>query len=70
MSKNGLLGKMLGIVEASPEVKAQRRAVCETCPDLNRAAYRGAGACGACGCYLPGKISWVSSKCPAKPSKW
>lgn len=65
-----LLSKVLNIVEATPEIKDQRRAICKTCPDMQPGAFRGAGACGLCGCYLPGKTAWVSSKCPAKPPKW
>lgn len=68
MSVNSVISKVLRIVEATPEVKAQRRAICEACPEINRAAYRGQGACGACGCFLPGLITWAGSKC--KRGKW
>ena len=53
-------------VLASQNVVAERKAVCETCP--NKETLLGIDQCRLCGCLLAVKMRMVSSHCPLK--KW
>ena len=53
-------------VLASQKVVAERKAVCETCP--NKETLLGIDQCRLCGCLLAVKMRLVSSHCPLK--KW
>jgi hypothetical protein len=52
-----------GLPAVPPEVKAQRLALCQVCPDL-----RPNGNCGRCGCVVAVKTGWALEECPA--GKW
>jgi hypothetical protein len=47
-----------------PEVQAERKAICEACPNLDRAGDR----CLLCGCHLNAKRAMASERCPE--GKW
>lgn len=51
---------MAGNPKASPEVQAERKAICQVCEHL-----RG-NTCQLCGCGLDLKRSWATSSCPDK----
>lgn len=51
-----------GMQHASEEVQQERLSICATCPFLS------GDRCTKCGCHLPTKTSWSSSKCPV--GKW
>jgi hypothetical protein len=51
-----------GLLHVPEEVKQSRLDICATCPFL------AGDRCSKCGCHLPTKTSWASSKCP--DNKW
>jgi hypothetical protein len=53
--------------KASPEVQAERKALCESCPLLDLQTNR----CQSYGCILMDlRRSWASSQCPLDPPRW
>jgi hypothetical protein len=53
-----------GMKRPLPEVQAERKAICEACPNLDRAGDR----CLLCGCHLNAKRAMASERCPE--GKW
>lgn len=52
---------------ASPEVQAERKAICFSCSHLDKARDK----CNVCGCSnMDLKRSWASSACPLSPPRW
>lgn len=50
----------------TPNVYAQRMAICTNCPHFKKDSSR----CGICGCYMPLKGGWRTSECPDSPKRW
>jgi len=49
-----------GFTNTETSEQNRRLAICDKCPALIRESMR----CSDCGCHLPTKTSWSSSKCP------
>lgn len=47
-----------GLQHVSEETKQERLSICASCPFLS------GDRCTKCGCHLPTKTSWATSKCP------
>tara|TARA_R100001082_G_scaffold108847_1_gene84805 strand:+ start:2309 stop:2659 length:351 start_codon:yes stop_codon:yes gene_type:complete len=54
-----------GAPVASPEQYEERMSICVDCEH-----YTSAHKCGLCGCYMPVKAKWKTTKCAATPPKW
>ncbi len=50
----------------SPEERARRLAICESCEHFDAAAER----CRRCTCYMPLKTRLAAWHCPLDPPKW
>jgi hypothetical protein len=49
--------------QAEPKLKAERLAICETCPE-----YMATNQCKQCGCFMPVKTGLLHARCPL--AKW
>ena len=54
-----------GFKKVSTQQYRQRMTICTTCPD-----YLPSDRCRLCGCHMPTKAGWKSSRCAATPPKW
>lgn len=53
-----------GMPNVSPEAKAKRLEICQSCDKFNPNGFR----CNECGCFLLIKTGWATEKCPL--NKW
>lgn len=54
--------RLMGVPAVTSEREAERKAICEGCPE-----YRPSdGRCAKCGCWRNKKASWRSQRCPLK----
>jgi hypothetical protein len=59
-----VLNHVLSGEAASPELQAERLAICGACEhDVD-------GWCQVCGCNLSVKVSFAEQRCPLEPPKW
>ena len=60
-----LVGQAMGaIAPASPEVIAERTAICSACE------HHDLGRCRDCGCYLWSKVRCAGERCSLRTPKW
>jgi hypothetical protein len=53
-----------GMLQAEPEEKARRLALCLACPECAVDAQGAPKSCRKCGCGLQIKAAWLSQRCP------
>lgn len=58
-----------GFTKVTPDIFAERKAICTACEFWDKDGYNGIGKCKMCGCSV-GKLYIPSSKCPLNPPKW
>jgi len=54
-----------GMEYVDPITYKDRISKCNECPNLTEGH-----ACALCGCFMPVKARWATSKCPDTPAKW
>jgi hypothetical protein len=55
-----------GFEAVSPVVYKKRMEICLSCDILDQDSRR----CTDCGCHMPTKAQWKTSRCPLLPPKW
>lgn len=53
---------------ASPQLLAEREAICRACSEWDASGFRGSGRCRKCGCSTWAKLRMATEKCPI--GKW
>ena len=54
-----------GMEKVDPVTFKKRMEACVECPNFTKES-----TCALCGCYMPVKTKWATSKCPDDPPKW
>jgi len=56
-----------GLTHADRATRRARDAICAECEHYRTKSGK---RCALCGCRVPWKIGWASSKCPDNPPRW
>lgn len=54
-----------GMRNVDPVTYKSRIELCNGCPNLTEHS-----TCSLCGCFMPVKAKWATSRCPDDPPKW
>lgn len=54
-----------GMKNVDPVTYKSRIELCNGCPNLTEHS-----TCSLCGCFMPVKAKWATSRCPDDPPKW
>ena len=57
-----------GKLVAAPDVRSERMAVCEACPNFQASEGALGARCSVCGCFLKAKTALITQRCPE--NKW